>query len=471
MVVCSVTEKKESLYKTYRIEMLRYLLISLTLIFSETFAIASQNQPINTRNPVTALSGFGVNSMALWGGGSKTNPRQKSEFLSHYRPLEDFGITHVVLVSCADWIIDISCKKDFQNLDGIITAAEILLNDTNLHIVIQLKAYKKTKVQGKNISELNQRLETDSLAVKKFVESWGVIAKELADYQGERLSFNLLNEPEFQIPKPTKQRRDKWLNIAQQAAKKIRSETPERPIIIEGIAKSLFARRLGNGNGYEYENPDELLTPINMDNIIYAFHNYEPEEFLQQSLERFGSFGRPYIEKYSDMVRLDAERAANWSDKHEVPVMLTETGCIGFLKKIEGPKSNKDCGLFAEDIQENYIDRGIGVTWWALEKEKTIYNRDCSDNCWMPLRGSRPNAAIFNAFGLKIPKFEPIPLSKIKINELLKYDADFESCVKNEAKTLGISEAKISKTIKKAKSGKEKHIQKIKDLIVGGSCL
>ena len=151
--------------------------------------------------------------------------------------------------------------------------------------------------------------------------------------------------------------------------------------------------------------------------------------------------------------------------------MLSETGCIGYLEGKEGPKSNNDCGEFAADIQKHYIENGVGVTWWALEKEKTIYDRDCSDNCWMPLRGLRPNTAIFNAFKLKIPEFEPIPLSKIKIDELLKYDEDFESCVRNEAETLGIAEAKIDKTIGKAKNGREKHVQKIKDLIVGGGCL
>ena len=445
--------------------------IFLIVIISCSNVVASQNQSIKVLNPVPALSGFGVNSMALWSGGSNANPNNKDEFLEHFKPLEDFGVKHVVLVSCADWIIDIKCKEEFQNLNGIIKAAKILLKNTNLHIVVQLKAYKKTNLKGKNISELNTKLETNNSVAKKFADTWGFIASELAAYGSDRLSFNLLNEPEFQLPKPTKQKRDKWLNIAQETVKKIRLESPKRIIIIEGIAKSLFARRVGTGDKYEYESPDELLIPIEFENIIYAFHNYEPEEFLQQSKKRFGSFGRPYSAKYSNMVRLDAEKAVKWSNKHKVPVMLTETGCIGHFRKIEGPETNKDCGLFARDVQENYIDRGIGVTWWALEREKTIYNRDCSNDCWMPLRALRPNVGIFEAFNLRIPDVETMPRKKIRIDELLEYDEEFKSCIENTAKQAGIPEDKIRKTLKKATVGSEKHIRKIKELISDGRCL
>ncbi len=84
------------------------------------------------------------------------------------------------------------------------------------------------------------------------------------------------------------------------------------------------------------------------------------------------------------MVFSDAQRAIKWANKHKVPVMLTETGCIGYLDGKEGPKSNDDCGKFAADIQKHYIENGVGVTWWALEKEKTIYDRTCEKDCWMP---------------------------------------------------------------------------------------
>ena len=243
-------------------------------------------------------------------------------------------------------------------------------------------------------------MEQNDAVADKFTETWTRIAKDLNSYSADRLSFNLLNEPEFQIPEVSKRKRDKWLSIAEKTALAIRAILPERPIIVEGIAKSLFSSRDGKGR-YKYSNPSQILFPINLDNIIYAFHSYDPHKFLQQAEYRSGSFGKPYKSGYTKMIKNDAQRAIKWSNRLKVPVMLTETGCIGYLEGKEGPATNEDCGKFAADIQEYYIEAGIGVSWWALEKEKTIYNRYCpSEKCWMPSK-LEPNEALFNGFKLQ----------------------------------------------------------------------
>ena len=369
-------------------------------IFAGNWNKSPKNNALEVKNPISDLAGIGINSMALWSGASNVDPSNPKEVLSHFKPLSRFGIKHVVLVSCADWIIELSCKKRFQNIGGIIKTAKIILDNTDLHVVIQLKAYKQKKVNGKKISELNTKLENEKTTVNRFITSWKEIANQLNSYPSKRLSFNLLNEPEFQTPKPNRIKRDKWISIANQTTKAIRNISPDRIIIIEGISKSLFADRLKNGK-YKFSSPDELLIPIKTKNIIYAFHNYEPEEFLQQSKYRYGSFGRKYSHKYSKMVESDSKRAIKWANKHKVPIMLTETGCIGYLKGQEGPMDNNDCGKFAKDIHKHYIENGIGVSWWALEKEKTIYNRTCARDCWMPNQ-LEPNKAIFEGFNLKL---------------------------------------------------------------------
>jgi hypothetical protein len=361
---------------------------------------SSTQEKLETQNPIAALSGFGVNSTALWSGASKTNPTYYYDWLAHYESLSKHGIKHVVLVSCADWIIKLSCKKPFQNMKGIIRGTKLLLDNTDLHVVVQLKAYKQKKIGGQPISSLNTMLEKDDAVAASFVDTWREIASQLRDYSAFRLSFNLLNEPEFQMPKPSQTKRDRWLSIAEQTTSAIRSVSPDRTVIIEGIAKSLFSNRNSKGK-YKYKSPDELLVPIGFNNIIYAFHNYEPEEFLQQAKYRYGSFGRAYTKKYASWVAKDARRAIKWANKHKVPLMLTETGCIGYLKGKEGPKTNEDCGKFAADIQNNYIENGVGVSWWSLEKGKTIYNRTCPKDCWMPSPYLIPNKAIFEGFNLK----------------------------------------------------------------------
>jgi len=374
------------------------LTIFISLIFSINFANGEDDKfSLNVKNPITNLQGLGINSVAIWSGASFVSPNDP-KFLDHYKNLSNYGFKYVVLVSCADWIIDLYCTRTFQNKDNIIKGAKLILDNTNLHVIVQLKAQRQKKIDGAHISELNTQLEKSEEVAKKFKQTWIDISKELKQYPKDRLSFNLLNEPEFQQPKPTKKKLDKWLSIAKDTSIAIREISPDRVIIIEGINKSLFAARKNGSYRFQMET---LLTPIDMDNIIYAFHNYEPFEFLQQ-----GKFvkktGGEYKKKYTNMVEKDAQRMIKWANKHNVPVMLTETGCVGYFNsdsEREGPKTNEDCGKYAADVKKFYIDNGIGVAWWSLEGEKTIYNRDCGGNCFRP-RNLIPNKALFEGFGL-----------------------------------------------------------------------
>lgn len=55
---------------------------------------------------------------------------------------------------------------------------------------------------------------------------------------------------------------------------------------------------------------------------------------------------------------------------------MSEVGCIGYVDgKTEGPKNPEDCGKYAQDLYKFYVLNNIPITWWALEKEKTIYKR------------------------------------------------------------------------------------------------
>ena len=99
---------------------------------------SSTQKRLQTQDPIAALSGFGVNSIALWSGASRTDPGYEADFLTHYKTLETFGVKHIVLVSCADWVINLLCKKPWQNINAVIESAKLILDNTNLHVVIQL---------------------------------------------------------------------------------------------------------------------------------------------------------------------------------------------------------------------------------------------------------------------------------------------------------------------------------------------
>ncbi len=262
------------------------------------------------------------------------------------------------------------------------------------------KGLRSKKISGKNTSKLQTSLGKDAGTQKKFVDTWAFFAISFRDIDRERLSFNLLNEPEFELAKPSSRKRDEWLSIASDAIEANRTIMPDRVIILEGIGKSLFASR--KASGYRYSSVTNLIKPIPYPDIVYGFHNYEPEEFLQQAKYRSGVVGRPHTESVTKTVKKDAARLTEWANKNNVPVILSETGCIGYVDgKTEGPKNPEDCGLFARDTYDAYVTNGVPVTWWALEKEKTIYLRDApSDKVWMP-RERIPDEAIFSGFRLR----------------------------------------------------------------------
>ena len=355
---------------------------------------------VKTSIPISGLTGVGINSMALWSGASEVRTAEK--LVSHLSPLETYGFSHVVLVVCADWIIEGYCRKGFKGLtkERIVAFTKAVVEKTNLHVVLSLKAYDQKKISGKNTSKLQTSLEKKETTQKAFAEAWTFLADSFKHIERDRLSFNLLNEPEFELPAPSSSKRDKWLTIASNAIEEIRAISPDRVIILEGIGKSLFANR--KQTRYRHSSVNNLIRPIPYEDIVYGFHNYEPDKFLQQAQYRSGVVGNPHTEAVTKAVIKDAARLTEWANKNNVPVILSETGCIGYVDgKTEGPKNPEDCGLFARDIYDTYVTNGVPVTWWALEKEKTIYVRDApSDKVWMP-RERIPDEAIFSGFRLK----------------------------------------------------------------------
>ena len=349
--------------------------------------------------PIKGLTGVGINSMALWSGASEVRTAEK--LVLHLSPLETYGFSHVVLIVCADWIIEGYCRKGFKGLtkERIVAFTKAVVEKTNLHVVLSLKAYDQKKISGKNTSKLQTSLEEEEATQQAFAEAWTFLAESFKHIERERLSFNLLNEPEFELPAPSSSKRDKWLMIASNAVEAIRAISPDRVIILEGIGKSLFANR--KKTRYRHSSVNNLVKPISYEDIIYGFHNYEPDKFLQQAKYRSGVVGNPHTEAVTKAVIKDAARLTKWANENKVSVILSETGCIGYVDgKTEGPRNREDCGLFARDVYDSYVTNGVPVTWWALEKEKTIYERDRpTDKVWMPAKRV-PDKYIFRGFRL-----------------------------------------------------------------------
>ncbi|MCY6382317.1 glycoside hydrolase family 5 protein [Hoeflea prorocentri] len=366
---------------------------------------AGANCPDPTRVPLAGLRGVGINSAVLWSAASTQDYRIPDLVINHFKPIDDFGFSHVAMVSCVDWIIGKPCKKPFQDEQGIIETVRLILDNTDLHVTLSFKGYEQGKRNGKDISTFQKRLEAEKGVQDAFVQQWGKFANEFKDVPRERMSFALLNEPEFQFPSPTAAKRKKWEAIAMRAIKAIREVTPDRVVIYEGIAKSKFNERYKKGGNYKYS-ISTLMRPLPASDIVYGVHAYEPKKFLDQATRKIGYFGKPYTKQHARMVRNDGRLLADWSKKFGVPVMVTETGCVSHVKGIEGPANPDDCGKFAADAYRHYVEQGIPVVWWAIEKERTIYVREKSDcrrtggcDIWMP-RNRIPDPHLFEAFRL-----------------------------------------------------------------------
>ena len=147
--------------------------------------------------------------------------RTAEKLVSHLSPLETYGFSHVVLVVCADWIIESHCRKGFKGLtkERIVAFTKAVVEKTNLHVVLSLKAYDQKKISGKNTSKLQTSLEKKETTQQAFAEAWTFLADSFKHIERDRLSFNLLNEPEFELG-AVLIKEDKWLTIASMLLRK-----------------------------------------------------------------------------------------------------------------------------------------------------------------------------------------------------------------------------------------------------------
>jgi len=111
------------------------------------------------------------------------------------------------------------------------------------------------------------QLFNDPACQRKFVEAWERMARR---YKGAKAvwAYDLLNEP---IEGAFAEGCDDWQDLAERAARAIRAIDPQRPIIVEPA----------QGGGPEGMRE---LRPINVPNVVYSFHMYQPHAFTHQGV-------------------------------------------------------------------------------------------------------------------------------------------------------------------------------------------
>lgn len=191
-----------------------------------------------------------------------------------------------------------------------------------------------------------------------FVETW---AKLAARYKDEPVvwAYDLMNEP-IQPRKASGADSVTWHDLATRAARRIREIDPATPIIVEpsewGSAAS-FA-------GFE---------PIDVPNVIYSFHNYEPMVMTHQGVN-----GRPLGPVYPgeiDGVRWDKEKireslqpVVEFQKRWNVPIFVGEFGAIRWAPEESAYRFMKDSIEIYEEYGWNWTYHAFREwTGWSVE--------------------------------------------------------------------------------------------------------
>jgi hypothetical protein len=248
--------------------------------------------------------------------------------------------------------------------------------------------------------QYKQQLFNGDDGADKFVRLWRELAASFASSDPERVTFELMNEPEISDPY-------RWVGIEARVVDAIRGAAPNHTVIATGA---------------HYSGLDDLLQtqPLADANVIYNFHFYEPFFFTHQgagwTADEVRDFrGVPYPSDPAEVApllatipdletryrlfsyglqRWDARTlaqriafAADWGQQHHVPVICNE---FGAYKDTIEPKAR---ARFLHDLRVALENNHIPWAMWDYRGDFGVVDR--SDTT------IQPDDAIVGALGLK----------------------------------------------------------------------
>jgi endoglucanase len=244
---------------------------------------------------------------------------------------------------------------------GYLDAAVKMILDQGLAVVIDVHPD----------SDIKARLSKEDEVVEQFADFWRALAAHYSSWPGDRVFFEILNEPEISD-------RYRWMGIQAKLAAAIRVNAPLHTIIAAGA---------------RWSDNDDLIfqEPLHDSNVIYNFHFYEPHIFTHQganwavnswhwlhglpypsdlqSAERAAALEPEevnrlavirYGEEHWDAARIDSEikAAADWAHRRGVPLLCDEFGAY------RNYSNAKDREAWLHDVRTALEKYGIGWTLW-----------------------------------------------------------------------------------------------------------
>jgi aryl-phospho-beta-D-glucosidase BglC (GH1 family) len=243
---------------------------------------------------------------------------------------------------------------------GYLDSAVKMILDRQLAVVIDIHPS----------GDFKARLGKDDSFVQEFADFWRALARHYSTWDGERVFFEILNEPEISD-------RYRWYGVQAKLAAAIREAAPQHTIIASGA---------------RWSDNDDLVSvePLRDANVIYNFHFYDPHIFTHQGATWGAYFwhwvkglhypsspesaaevaaGAPdavdrlailrYGEDHWHAARIEAEIAqvAEWARLHGVPVVCNE---FGVFRQADP----QDREAWIHDVRIALENHGMGWAMW-----------------------------------------------------------------------------------------------------------
>lgn len=210
-----------------------------------------------------------------------------------------------------------------------------------------------------NIHHYEQMMNQPRAEKAKFLALWEQISEHFQDYP-EHLKFELLNEPHDKLA--ASEGGQLWNEYIELALDVIRELNPERKVIFGPI------------NWYNINHLNDLTPLPDDDNIIVAFHYYNPFEFTHQGASwagRADQTGFTWLgtEREKREIREDLDKVIYFGKEHDVSVRLGEFGAYS--------AANKECRVrYTDYVARQAEERNIPWTYWEWAAGFGIYDQD-----------------------------------------------------------------------------------------------
>lgn len=202
-----------------------------------------------------------------------------------------------------------------------------------------------------------QHLFADSVYLKKTEKIWACLSERYSEFR--HLFYEVLNEPVA----PTAQI---WNSVKDKLCKNIRKYAAKTPIIV-------------GSNMWNWPSTYKDFTPVDLDNMVYCFHFYEPllfthqfapwvkEPEIRENRKYPGDYGKGFIRKYGLVLsagKWDRERFAAeispviaFGERYKVSVICNEFG-------VYAPVPMEYQLSWLDDLLSVCKEKGIGFSYW-----------------------------------------------------------------------------------------------------------